>query len=162
MAALLTALGLREVEVIAVDVNLEKLQTAKAYGAHAVYTPDQVLELGLQASVVVEAVGNVRAFETALAMTGPGGRTVTVGLPRAEAMAAVSPLRLVAQGQTVIGSYLGSSVPQRDIPRFVDMWRRGKLPLERLVSSHISLEDINTGMDHLAEGVVVRQLVTIQ
>ncbi len=82
---------------------------------------------------------------------------VTVGLPRPDARLEISPLGFVAEGRSLIGSYLGSSVPARDIPRFVDMWRAGRLPVEELVSSTIELDRINEGMDQLADGKAVRQ-----
>ena len=59
----------------------------------------------------------------------------------------------------MIGSYLGSAVPSRDIPRFVELWQSGRLPVESLVSSTISLEGINEAMDNLADGTAVRQLI---
>jgi alcohol dehydrogenase len=59
----------------------------------------------------------------------------------------------------LIGSYLGSAVPSRDIPRFVELWQAGRLPVESLVSSTIALEDINEAMDNLADGTAVRQLI---
>lgn len=74
-------------------------------------------------------------------------------------MSSVSPLGLVAQARTIVGSYLGSAVPQRDIPRFVELWRAGRLPIERLISSHISLEDINQAMDRLDTGAEMRQVI---
>jgi len=49
-------------------------------------------------------------------------------------------LRLVAEALTIQGCYLGSSLPQRDIPRFVERWRQGLLPLERLISHRIELQ----------------------
>ena len=65
----------------------------------------------------------------------------------------------VAEGRSLIGSYLGSAVPARDIPRFVELWRAGRLPVESLVSSTIRLDEINTGMDELADGKAVRQII---
>ncbi len=59
----------------------------------------------------------------------------------------------------MIGSYLGSAVPSRDIPRFVELWRAGRLPVESLVTATITLDDINAGMDELAEGRAVRQII---
>ena len=123
-------------------------------------TPDEAVEQGLKAEVVIECVGHARAFEAAIDLTAPGGRTITVGLPAPDATATISPLALVAQGRTIIGSYLGSAVPSRDIPVFADLWRAGRLPVEHLVSSHIALEDINDGMDELAEGRAIRQVIT--
>ena len=111
--------------------------------------------------VVVEAAGNARAFEAALAATAPGGRTVTVGLPPPDALASVSPLQLVAEARTVIGSYLGSAVPARDIPVFAQWWREGRLPVEALVSSRIALDDINRAMDELAAGTALRQIIEL-
>jgi alcohol dehydrogenase len=158
MAAMLTALAHDDVRVIAVDQVPDKLDRALALGAHAAYAPDQV---GLEkAAVVIEAAGHPSALETAIGLTAPGGRTVTVGLPRPDARISVSPLGFVAEGRSLIGSYLGSAVPARDIPRFVELWRSGRLPVEALVSSTIDLEQINAGMDQLADGEAVRQIIS--
>ncbi|MBF6173944.1 alcohol dehydrogenase catalytic domain-containing protein [Nocardia blacklockiae] len=162
MAAVLVAASLRKElgsEVIAVDTLPEKLSLATELGADRVFTPAQLAEWGDQAEVVVEAAGNVRAFETAVAATAPGGTTVTVGLPNPEARASISPLGLVAQGRSIVGSYLGSAVPDRDIPEYLRLWREGRLPVERLVSSRIRLEDINAAMDELAAGHGLRQVI---
>jgi alcohol dehydrogenase len=109
--------------------------------------------------VVIEAAGSARAFETAVALTEAGGQTVTVGLPAAEDRAMISPLSLVAEGRSIIGSYLGSAVPSRDIPILADLWRAGRLPLEKLISSTLRLEDVNAGMDELADGRSIRQII---
>ncbi|MBF6191266.1 alcohol dehydrogenase catalytic domain-containing protein [Nocardia sp. CDC186] len=161
MAAVLVAVSLAAEghSVIAVDTVPEKLALARELGAHAAYTSAEVAELGVQAEVVVEAAGNVRAFETAVAATAPGGTTVTVGLPAPDARASISPLALVAQGRSIVGSYLGSAVPSRDIPEYVRMWRAGRLPVERLVSAHVGLDEINRAMDELAAGHALRQVI---
>lgn len=87
---------------------------------------------------------------------------MTVGLPAPGARASVSPLQLTAEARTVVGSYLGSAVPARDIPIYVDLWRTGRLPLERLVSSRITLDRIDEAMDRLAAGGELRQLLTFE
>ncbi|NLG55060.1 MAG: alcohol dehydrogenase catalytic domain-containing protein [Rhodococcus sp.] len=159
MAAILTAVSLGRGEVIGVDAVPAKLDLARELGATRVLTPAQVVEEGVTAPVVIEAVGNVRAFESAVTATAPGGRTVTVGLPSPDAKASISPLALVAGARTIIGSYLGSAVPSRDIPRYEQLWRDGTLPVEKLISSRISLSDINDGMDALADGTAIRQVI---
>jgi len=159
MAALLTALALGGLEVIGVDTVPQKLSRATELGAHLTLTPDEARESGLSAPVVIEAAGAVRAFELGLALTGPGGRLVTVGLPAPTAMASVSPLALVAAGRSIIGSYLGSAVPARDIPTFVDLWRAGRLPVEQLITETIAFTEINAGMDRLADGLAIRQVI---
>jgi len=145
--------------VIVVDTLPAKLELATSWGAHAAFAPDEAIRSGVRGDVVLEAAGSVPAFECAVALTAPGGRTVTVGLPAPGHMARVSPLALVAEGRTIVGSYLGSSVPTRDIPRFAQMWREGRLDLGRLVTEEIELDDINRGMDALADGSAVRQVI---
>jgi len=159
MAAMLTALAHDDVRVIAVDQLPAKLDRARRAGAHEAYTPEEAIDRGLKAAVVIEAAGHPVALQTAIGLTAPGGRTITVGLPRPDARITVSPLGLVAEGRSLIGSYLGSAVPARDIPRFVRMWRSGRLPVESLVSSTIALEGINEAMDQLADGAAVRQII---
>ena len=159
MAALLVAHALGH-EVIGVDTVPAKLELARELGATRVLTPAQVADGSLRAPVVVEAAGNARAFETAYALTAPGGTTVTVGLPGPDARASIAPLSLTAEARTVIGSYLGSAVPSRDIPRYVELWRAGRLPLERLVSARIGLDELPRALDRLAAGEELRQLIT--
>ncbi|WP_426324117.1 alcohol dehydrogenase catalytic domain-containing protein [Microbacterium sp. E-13] len=158
MAALLVALALGH-EVIGVDMVPGKLDYALSCGATDAVTPADAVDRGIRAPVVVEAAGAARAFETAVALTAPGGTTVTVGLPAPDARAGVSPLLLTAEARTIVGSYLGSAVPSRDIPRYVELWRSGRLPLERLVSSRIRLDDLDGAMDRLAAGGELRQLI---
>ena len=160
MAAVLTALTYDDVRVVAVDQLPEKLAAARALGAHETYTPQQAADAGVKAAVVVEAVGHPAALEAAIGLTAPGGRTVTVGLPRAGCPDQRVAVGFCRRGRSLIGSYLGSAVPSRDIPRFVALWRSGRLPVESLVSSTIRLDDINAAMDHLADGPAVRQLIT--
>lgn len=159
MAALLTALSLDDVEVIAVDALEEKLDLAREWGVERVYTPAQVVEEGIKATHAVECAGHAKAFETAFLGTAVGGRTVTVGLPAPSARSEVSPLTITAEARTVIGSYLGSAVPARDIPRYAQMWREGRLPVEKLISSRIRLDEINAAMDQLADGKAIRQVI---
>ncbi|WOC13178.1 alcohol dehydrogenase catalytic domain-containing protein [Gordonia sp. MP11Mi] len=161
MAALLVATSLATGgDVIAVDSVPEKLAMARELGATRTLTPAELADV--RADIVVEAAGNARAFETAVAATAVGGTTVTVGLPSPSARATISPLGLVAEARTVIGSYLGSAVPSRDIPRYVDLWRAGRLPLEKLITSHIGLDDINEAMDALAAGREIRQVIDFE
>ena len=159
MAALITAISLGKGDVIGVDAVPAKLEAASKLGATAVYTPQEALDRGLKAPVVIEAAGNARAFETAVQITDVGGTTVTVGLPSPDARASIAPLGLTAEARTIVGSYLGSAVPERDIPLYAQLWREGKLPVEALISSHISLDDINEAMDQLADGKAIRQVI---
>lgn len=159
MSALLVALAVG-CEVTVVDTQQAKLDIATQWGAARALTPTDAVDAGFDADVVLEAVGHPRAFETAYRLVGRGGTLVTVGLPAPGATARIEPLPLTARAQTVAGSYLGSSVPTRDVPMFERMWRDGRLPLERLISRTLELDEINEGMDALASGTVIRQVIT--
>jgi alcohol dehydrogenase len=159
MAALITAVGLGRGDVIGIDAVPAKLVKAKALGARATYSPQEALDAGIKASIVVEAAGNVRAFETAVAVTAAGGCTVTVGLPAPDARSSIAPLGLVAEARSIVGSYMGSAVPSRDIPNYAQLWREGALPVDELISRRVSLDDINEAMDELADGNAIRQVI---
>lgn len=160
MAAVLTVLAHEGVDVIAIDQLPEKLAAASGLGVQRTYTPQQAVDAGVRAPMVIEAVGHPAALQTAIDLTAPGGRTIAVGLPAPDARISLSPLGFVAEGRSLIGSYLGSAVPARDIPKFVALWRAGRLPVQQLVSATITLDDINEAMDRLADGAAVRQVIT--
>ena len=74
-------------------------------------------------------------------------------------MLSLPAVTLVAEERTLKGSYIGSGVPSRDIPRFLALYKRGKLPVDRLLTHRLQLDDINEGFDRLADGSAVRQIV---
>lgn len=159
MAALLVARAIGVARLIGVDALPDKLDRARELGAHECFTPEQARAEQVVADIVIEAAGHPSAFETAIELTAPGGTMVTVGLPAPGAMAAIEPLAITAQAKTITGSYMGSAVPSRDIPRYEQLWREGRLPVEHLVSSEIELADINEAMDRLANGTEIRQII---
>ena len=163
--ALLGAVASGAREIVAVDLFEDKLALARELGAtHTVLAgPDAADEIrgatrgGVDAAI--ETAGSAAALETTYRATRRGGTTVTVGLPSPQAQWSVPPVHLVAEERTVKGSYLGSSVPLRDIPRYIGLYRAGRLPVNRLVGERIGLDDINEGMDHLASGHHLRQIL---
>lgn len=159
MAAVLTALSLGKGKVIGVDAVPAKLDRARQLGADAAYTPEEALDAKVKAAVVVEAAGHPKAFEAAVQLTKAGGVTVTVGLPAPDARSSIAPLGLTAEARSIVGSYLGSAVPSRDIPTYADLWRDGRLPVQELISSRIALADINEAMDQLDQGNAIRQVI---
>ena len=163
---MLGALASGAAEVVAVDLSDEKLALARELGATATVNardPDAAEQVraatGGGADVAFEMAGAVRAMELAFQATRRGGLTVTAGLPPPDAALALPLVRLVAEERTVRGSYIGSCVPARDVPRYVALYRAGKLPVNRLMSGKLPLDAINEGFDRLHEGRVVRQLI---
>ena len=169
---LMTLLGARvanAAEIVVVDPVAEKRALARDLGATAVVDPnagdaaEQVRDAlgGRGAAYTFEAAGTVRALEAAFAATAAGGMTVAVGLPRADAMAAIPQSLLVRHDRTLRGSFMGSAVPQRDIPRYIALWRSGRLPVERLISGTIGLDDLNASLDALADGKTIRSVCVV-
>ena len=66
---------------------------------------------------------------------------------------------LVSDGKSILGSDMGSCVPKRDIPRFISLYQRGRLPVQKLRTGTITLEQINEGFDRLSDGAVPRQIL---
>ena len=158
LAALLGAVAGGGNPVIAIDPIAEKRALAVELGAAAAYAPGD--EDGVAApDVVIETVGKASVLERAYALARRGGRVVTVGLPNPAERFSIPAVSLVADGKTIIGSYLGSAIPARDIPRYLALWRAGRLPVERLLTSVSPLADINALFDTLASGHAVRQVV---
>lgn len=159
LSALLGAIAAGAREVIAIDINENKLEQAVSLGATAVFNSkdsnvvSQVKEhTGGGVDYAFETAGVVPALEVAYAITKRGGTTTTTGLPHPEDKFAFPYVTLTAEEKTVKGSYVGSCVPIRDIPNYIQMMKSNRLPVDKLLSNIISLDDINEGFDLLATG----------
>jgi alcohol dehydrogenase len=166
LASLLGAAASGALHIIAVDLSEAKLDLAKALGAtHTFNAGDsdcqerirEVTSGGVE--YAFELAGSVRALELAYRITRRGGTTVTAGLPPPTATFALPAVNLVAEERTLKGSYIGTCVPSRDIPRYIGLYRQGRLPVNRLMSGTLKLEEINRGFDLLHEGKAVRQVI---
>lgn len=166
LAALLGAALAGAQRIVAVDLADDKLAFARQLGATDTFNAgaaDAAEEIRAATSggldYVFEMAGSVKAMELAYKITRRGGTTVTAGLPPPTATFAVPQVNLVAEERTVKGSYVGSCVPLRDLPRYIALYRQGKLPVDRLMSDRIKLDDINQGFDRLRQGQAVRQVI---
>lgn len=155
-------------QVVAIDIHDDKLELARALGATDTLNakdPDAIRKVkemtGGGVDFGLEMAGSVQAMELAYRITRRGGTTVTAGLPHPDARWALQQVNLTAEERTVKGSYVGSCVPPRDMPRYIDLYRKGKLPVNRLMSDHLRFEDINEGFDRLASGHTVRQIIML-
>jgi alcohol dehydrogenase len=153
---------------VAIDLSDEKLGLARQFGATDTYdaaAPEVIEDIreatGGGVEYAFEMAGSVKAMELAYRITRRGGTTVTAGLPPAAHSFTVPQVNLVAEERTLKGSYIGTCVPVRDIPRYIALYRQGRLPVDRLLSGHLALEEINEGFDRLHEGKVVRQVVML-
>lgn len=167
LAAVLGAIASGASQVIAIDLSPQKLALARSLGALTAGeggAEDAVEEVramtGGGVDFAFEMAGSVRALDSAVRMTKRGGTTVTAGLPPPGQALPLNVVGLVGEERTLKGSYIGSCVPSRDIPRYIDLYKAGRLPVDRLMSGSLGLDEINLGFDRLHRGEVVRQLIT--
>jgi alcohol dehydrogenase len=165
-AALLGALAGGAGTIVAADLNDAKLAQARALGVqHTVnvrdeQAVDQVRELTSGgADIGLECAGVVAALDFTYRATRRGGRTVTAGLPHPTQRLELQPAQLVAEERSLQGSYLGSSVPARDIPAYITLYQTGRLPVDRLLTHVLPLHEINAGFERLAAGEAIRQVI---
>ncbi len=153
--------------IVAVDPVESKRRLALEIGATHAFTPGEaeaaVKELtGGGAEFTFEAAGVPAVMEAAFQATRRGGTTVIMGLPHPSKTLTLPALAFAGQGKSVVGSYMGSSSPQRDIPRYLDLWKGGRMPVERLQSATLPLRRINEAFEALASGAAVRQVLLPQ
>jgi alcohol dehydrogenase len=166
LSSLLGAIAAGARRVVAVDLSDDKLGLARQLGATDTFNPKSPDAIDSIKSATAggvefafEMAGSVRAMDLAYKITRRGGTTVTAGLPPPDQNFALPQVNLVAEERTVKGSYIGTCVPGRDLPRYIELYRRGRLPVDRLMSGRLKLDEINVGFDRLREGQAVRQVV---
>lgn len=165
-SALLGAVASGASEIVAVDFSDEKLKLAKELGAtHTFRADDENLVAAIRectrggVDYALEMAGAVPALSAAWEVTRRGGETITAGLPHPSKRLSLSPVTLVAEERSLRGSYIGSAIPARDIPRYIRLYEQGKLPVNRLMGERLSLEQINAGFDRMADGHAMRDVI---
>jgi alcohol dehydrogenase len=162
MGAVLAGAG----RIVAIDLSDEKLGLARQLGAtdtvnaRDVDHVQQVRDLtNGGVDYAFDLAGTIKAMETAYLVTRWGGTTVTAGLSPIQADFSFKQSGLVSEEKTIKGSYMGSCVPVRDIPRFIALYQQGKLPVDRMVSQRIGFDELNVGFDRLQDVATVRQVL---
>jgi len=164
--ALLAAKMLGAERIVGVDTNEAKLAQARQLGATDTFNasdPNCVENIrdatsgGLE--YVFEAAGSADAMDTAYRITRRGGTVTTVGLSHPEHNFSMQHVNIVVEEKTIKGSYLGSCVPVRDIPRYIHLYQQGVLPVDKLITRRVGLDDINDAFDRLDRGEELRQVI---
>jgi len=170
LSALLAADIMQAAVIIAIDINEEKLKQARSLGATNVINANQqdslaaVLEITRGAGVdcAIEAAGLRQPMETAFkAVRNNGGLCVLAGNLAHGERISIDPLDLI-KGKRVVGTWGGETQPDRDIPKYVDLYLAGKLKLSRLITHVYALENINEALQQLEEGNVGRALIGME
>lgn len=152
--------------VFAVDRDESRLEAAAGLGISATIADSdgtaaqQILELsGGGVDFAFETAGTLGAFETAYGAVRRGGTVVSVGLVDPKTPFALDIAGLVTGAKTVKGSYMGSCNPALDIPKYVGLYAGGHFPVEKLISHHLPLAEVNTALDRMAKNEALRQII---
>jgi S-(hydroxymethyl)glutathione dehydrogenase/alcohol dehydrogenase len=151
--------------IIAVDLSEEKLVAAKAFGAtHTLRPSDGLAEeihrlTGGGAAYAFEAIGRVKTIESLPSLIAAGGKAVIVGLPPEDSPVSIDALALAEGGKSLIGSNYGSTVPGRDFPRLAQLYLAGRLPVDRLISHRITLDEVNEAFEAMRRGERARSVI---
>lgn len=158
LSAVLGAVAVGATPIVVVDVAEDKLELALSLGAtdavrwtgSAEHTAELVRSAGAGGvDYAFEATGRTEAGEAAFLSTRPRGAAVLIGIPPAEATLSLPASQMVRTERRVLGSVYGSARPERDFPALLDLYRRGRLPLDRLISARLPLEDVERAFDAL-------------
>jgi Zn-dependent alcohol dehydrogenase len=165
LSALMAAVAVGAEPVIAVDAAPGKLGVAREFGAtagvawagSAEATAEAVVEAsGGGVDYAIEATGRGEAMLTAVLSTRRRGAAVLIGIPRADTVVPLPALTIPRMERRVLGSIYGSARPERDFPKIIDVYRSGRLPLDRLVSHRLPLEDVDGAFALMNSGDALR------
>ena len=152
--------------IVAIDREPAKLEVARRAGAtHVVCARDancveQVRDLTRGGvDYAFELAGSIEAMTTAYAVVKYGGSVVVAGLPPSTASFSFNQADLVGQEKSIRGCFMGSCVPVRDIPRFIRLYREGRLPVNHLIDGYIGYDELNAGFDKLQDVKAIRQIL---
>lgn len=170
LSALMAAVAVGAEPVIAVDAAPGKLEIASSFGAtHGVpwagsaeATADAIREIsGGGVDYAIEATGRPEAMTSAFLATRARGAAVLIGIPRADATVTLPALSIPRMERRVLGSIYGSSRPERDFGTTLALYRAGRLPLDRLVSHHLPLDEVERGFELMRSGEALRVVLDL-
>ncbi|WP_420391774.1 zinc-binding dehydrogenase [Acuticoccus sp.] len=152
--------------IVGVDLADAKLRKAEQLGATHTFNArdnalvEKIVELtGGGVDVAFELAGAIPAMTAAYAVTARGGKVVAAGLAPRGSQFSFEQTDLVYGEKSVCGSFMGSCVPVRDIPRFITMYQSGQLPVDQLIDGVVTFDELNEGFDRLDTGGALRQVL---
>jgi len=170
LSAVLGAAAAGAAPIVAVDTEQRKLDLAGELGATDAVRWEASAEATAQAvadvsgggvDYAIEATGRTEAMRAAFLSTRAHGAAVLIGIPAADAVLELPPLSIPRLERRVLGSLYGSSRPERDFPLTLDLYRRGRLPLDRLVTHTLPLEDVVRGFELMRSGEAIRVVLEL-
>jgi S-(hydroxymethyl)glutathione dehydrogenase / alcohol dehydrogenase len=170
LAAVMGAVIAGANSIVALDTQSAKLDLALALGATAGVRVQRADSTGAIREAralapadgfdqAIECAGVAGSAELAVQLIRPGGTATLVGMPQQGATAALDVYRFVEDGKRVQGSNYGSSVPAKAFPMLAELHLSGRLPIDRLISETIRLDNVNDAFEAMRRGDGARRVV---
>ena len=149
--------------IIAIDIYESKLNMAQKFGATHYCLMGDLSQSDLESyDVVVDCTGKVNCIETAYKLTAPGGKTIMVGQPRYDQDLIFPSMAQNFTGKTLIDSQGGQTNPTIDIPRYLGLYRKGRLRLDDLITHRYPLDEINEAIETVKSGKAGRVVLEMK
>lgn len=154
-------------QIIAVDIQPSKLALAKELGATDLINGRELTDVagkikeltgGDGATYAVECTGVPAVIQQTLDCLGMSGTAAQVGAPPRGTKVSINPGLILGGSRTYLGSRMGDSVPTEFIPKLVDMQRRGKFPVEKLVKVY-DYKDLDKALHDMHEGITTKPVI---
>jgi S-(hydroxymethyl)glutathione dehydrogenase / alcohol dehydrogenase len=153
--------------IIAIDLSKSKLELAKKFGATDVVdaaagdASDRVRELtgGIGVDYAFEVIGVPAVITQAFMAIKRGGKVIVVGVPPFGSEVTIPGFPIPLDEKSIIGSLYGSANMRRDMPKLIDLYMRGRLKIDELVSRRIKLDDVNDAFAAMEKGEVARSVI---
>jgi len=168
LSALMAAKALGLEDIIAVDIEEDKLELAATLGAKAVINAknqnvyQEIMKLTNNSGVdfAIEASGIAKSIEIAFSLIKRSGRCIFASHPKHGDKVCIDPFELIS-GKSLEGSWGGDSKPDRDIEILGSFYRKGMFELDKIISKPYSLEQINIALNDLEARKITRALIEI-
>jgi len=153
--------------IIGVDKVASKLEMAKDFGATHVIDAskcdpvEKIIKLtDGGADYSFECIGDVKVMEQAFNSVHPGGMTVIAGAAPTGKKLCIEALPFVT-GNIIVGTVGGSTIPWVDIPKNIELYKRGLLPLHKFISRTYTLDEVNQAFEAMEKGEVARSIIVM-
>ena len=161
LSAVMGAAAVGANPIVAVDMVEERLRAAEELGATAAVEWQGSSEetgaavaaaAGTGVDYAIEATGRAEAMLAAFLSTRDRGAAVLIGIARDDAVVPIPAGMVPRKERRILGSVYGSARPERDFPAILELYRRGKLPLDRLVSHRLPLDEVERAFELMRDG----------
>lgn len=151
--------------IVAVDLNKEKAEDVKRFGATHGVTPDELESVKAELTggdgfdYAFEAIGLSSTMRAAYDAVRSGGKAIIIGAGKADDLLSFNGFELFYNEKDILTSYFGSADPRYEFPRLLRLWKAGRLDLEGMISTRLGIDGVSDAVGAMARGETIRQVI---